>query len=296
MREEGEMTEQTHVSIYDNLLNVIIPLLQSEVRIARYALAERLATHRSPLVQRGQKVFSQNDEDGITFAILERLSLPKGIFCELGVGNGLENNTLALAAAGWRGAWIGGEDLAFDVNIAADAQPNFAYRKAWITRDNVVTLFLAALADIGESHADLISLDLDGNDLYLTEALLDAGVQPQIFILEYNAKFPPPIQFVIDYDPQHRWHFDDYYGASLAAFNDLLRRYNYFLACCNATGVNAFFVHERHRQLFSDVPNDIGKLYEPPRHFLTGLDFSGHPVSRRTVEKILRSLSKPVNR
>jgi hypothetical protein len=287
------MTENTHASIYDYLLNVIFPLLHSDVRIARYAWADRLTAHRNPLVQRGQKVFSQNDEDGITFAILERLNLAKGIFCEFGVGNGLENNTLALAAAGWRGAWIGGEDLAFDLESVTDTQPNLSYRKAWVTRENVVPLYRAALADIEESHTDLISLDLDGNDLFLAEALLDAGAQPQIFIAEYNAKFPPPIHFVIDYDPQHRWHFDDYYGASLTAFNELFRRYNYFLVCCNATGVNAFFVHERHRQLFSDVPSDIGKLYEPPKHFLTGLDFAGHPVSLRTVEKILRGLRKP---
>lgn len=50
----------------------------------------------SPIVNDGAKFFSQNDEDGILMHLLDRMSKPSGVFVELGVGDGLENNTLLL--------------------------------------------------------------------------------------------------------------------------------------------------------------------------------------------------------
>src|SRR5947209_3607764 len=63
---------------------------------------------KNPLNRFGGKYFSQADEDGITLEIIKRLGIKTGTFAELGVGNGLENNTLILLANGWRGFWIGG--------------------------------------------------------------------------------------------------------------------------------------------------------------------------------------------
>jgi hypothetical protein len=71
-------------------------------------------------------------------------------------------------------------------------------------------------------------------------ARLEHGVRPKLFIAEYNAKFPPAIDFRIAYDETHTWKSDDYYGASLKSLADLLGRYGYTLVCCNTSGVNAF--------------------------------------------------------
>lgn len=46
------------------------------------------------------KVYSQSDEDGITLAIVRRLDIARGVFAELGVGDGVENNTLVFLALG----------------------------------------------------------------------------------------------------------------------------------------------------------------------------------------------------
>ena len=69
----------------------------------------------NPLNKFGRKVFSQSYEDGITLEIVRRLEIMSstGTYVELGVGNGLENNTLVLASLGWKGVWIGGESLDF---------------------------------------------------------------------------------------------------------------------------------------------------------------------------------------
>jgi len=247
--------------------------------------------HPNPLTAYGGRVYSQNDEDGLTFEILRRIGRVKGVFCEFGVGDGLENNTLALVAAGWSGFWVGGEDLAFTTNPGQASNLRFHYEKRWVTRSNIVELYGLGLGAIRESRCDVMSLDLDGNDYYFVEALLKAGAAPDLFIVEYNAKFMPPIRFKIDYQEDHRWQTDDYYGASLCSYNELFERHGYFLACCSLAGVNAFFVKQEHRSRFAEVPREIESLYSPARHFLSRLQSSGHKTSLRTIEKFFSELN-----
>jgi hypothetical protein len=245
---------------------------------------EIIRTHANPLNRRGRQCFSQADEDGITMEILKRLGLDNGVFAEFGVGNGLENNTLILGALGWRGFWVGGEDLAFD----ADAAPRLQFTKARIDLANVVDLSRAGTQHFGVASPDVISLDLDGNDIYFVEALLEAAMLPRLFIVEYNAKFPPPVRFQIVYDAAHVWRGDDYLGASLASLVTLFGRFGYQLVCCNAhTGANAFFVRKDDMTAFADVPTDIDVLYTPPRLFPYNRFF--HARSPKVAEAIFRT-------
>ncbi len=207
------------------------------------------------------------------------------------MGNGTENNTLALLAAGWSGFWVGGEELAFDYNPGRIAEPNFSFLKQWVSLSNIVELYRTGLAVIRQRECNVVSLDLDGNDFYLAEKLLSAGALPAVFIVEYNAKFRPPIHFKIAYDENHRWMGDDYFGASLCEFYELFSRHGYFLVCCNTIGVNAFFVREEFRESFRDVPLAVEELYESPKYYLYGLETSGHKTSMRTIEGICRRLN-----
>ncbi len=244
------------------------------------------ADHANPLNRRGYKCFSQGDEDGITLEILRRIDcLGAGVFAEFGVGDGTENNTLILAALGWRGIWIGGETLQFDLND--NNGNNFAYLHEWITGENIVSLATTGLARIGAQNPDVISLDLDGNDVYLIQKLLQGGIRPKLFIVEYNAKFPPPIRFQIAYDAGHKWKGDDYFGASLTTFNDLFANGGYQLVCCNSqTGSNAFFVDSRYSEFFMDVPTELTQLYCEPRYHR--YKYHGLKQSVRTIKKIFR--------
>jgi len=239
--------------------------------------------HRNPLNRAGKKCFSQTDEDGITLEILRRIDrLEDGVFAEFGVGDGTENNTLILAALGWRGFWVGGQDLA----VAFEGSRRFAYEKAWITAENILALTRSCLQRVDATQIDVISLDLDGNDIYLVERLLASGLRPKLFIVEYNAKFPPPVKFQITYDPDHVWQSDDYFGASLSSFAALFAGYGYRLVCCNShTGTNAFFIEGALSEHFADVPTDIYQLYAEPRYFL--YEGFGHQTSPRTLAKIL---------
>lgn len=285
------------INWFKNLLRrfrdfLLAPISTSIVELHDLVLAEQSETlrtrHANPLNRAGFKIFSQTDEDGITLEILRRIGVTgEGTYAEFGVGDGLENNTLALAAHGFRGFWVGGQKLAFD---SVDSE-RFTYIRDWITLDNIVALARRGLKSVGIDDLDVLSLDLDGNDLYFTSALLEAGIRPKLFISEYNAKFPPPIEFSIDYDAKHIWKQDDYMGASLASLAKLFQAHGYLLVCCNShSGANAFFVDHKYANAFTDVPKRIEELYVPPRYHL--FKSYGHARSPRTAALMLRGRQK----
>lgn len=239
----------------------------------------------NPLNQFGRKCFSQTDEDGITLEIIKRLGIDKGFFIEFGVQGGLETNTLILAALKWRGFWVGNEELSFNY------QPTkrFQYVRDWVTLENILGIVRYGLDKFNQKEVDVVSMDLDGNDIYFIRKLLENNILPKLFIAEYNAKFPPPVEFKIKYDPNHTWRFDDYFGASLTSLNDLFTEFGYQLVCCNSyTGANAFFVKKEFMSAFEDVPKDIADIYIEPRYDVPKQ--LGHPASTKVVETIIEDL------
>jgi len=225
------------------------------------AISTRQSQHPNTFMRYGKKCFSQNDEDGLTLEILNRLGIENGVFVEYGVGDGFENNTLILLSLGWKGIWIGGESLSFETSKSK----RLSFYKEWVTKENVASLALNGLRDIQYSNPDVISFDLDGNDLYFCKELLDAGLSPSLFIVEINAKFPIPVRFSIDYNPAHNWDDDDYHGASLMSFVDLFTKFGYSLVCVNAaSGHNAFFVKSENIDKFPEIPEKLEDLWIEP--------------------------------
>jgi hypothetical protein len=256
-----------------------IPALYDLVLRAEWARSADSA--KNPLNRFGAKYFSQADEDGITLEITRRLGIKAGTFAELGVGNGLENNTLILLASGWRGFWIGVQELNFNHMLNPK---RFVYFKDRITLDNLTSIFDRGLKELKITELDCLSIDLDGNDYYFSRELLQSGIRPKLFILEYNPKFPPPIRWVMPYNPTHRWDSSDYFGASLGSYYDLLTRFSYKLLCCNAaTGVNAFFVRNEYGNDFAEVPRNIEDIFMRVRHYLP----RGNSTSPKTIEQML---------
>ena len=237
---------------------------------------KRQYQHPNPLNKSKFFGFSQNEEDGITIEILKRIGLTSGTFVEFGVGDGTENNTIILLADGWKGSWFGGQDIALDTSRSS----RLSFTKTWITKENIVDLYKSAGA-----ASEVISLDLDGNDIYFVEELLKSGAEPQLFIVEYNAKFPPSIRFQIPYNDKHTWGYDDYFGASLRSFCDLFEKYGYMLVCCNISGANAFFVRNSCREKFSDVPTTLDEIYSEPFYFSRHRKM--HPTSVETVQLLI---------
>ena len=269
-----------HTLLNSQLLTIIKDL------VVKQSYIERKKNCTNPFNKYGRKCFSQTDEDGITHEIIKRLGINKGTYAEFGVGDGMENNTLLLASLGWKGFWVGGEDLVFDY----PQNDRFNYTKEWITLENIIKVSKENMKKMNIENLDVISLDLDGNDFHFCESILRNNLNPKLFIIEYNSKFFPPIEFIMDYDQFHNWQLDDYYGASLQSFNNLFNNYEYKLICCNShTGTNAFFVKNEFSTLFKEVPDSIDKIFMEP-NFDLACKF-GHFSSNRVISNIMNRVT-----
>jgi hypothetical protein len=267
----------------DGLLGPKLQPIVDELRTANLQFP-RDPTTPNPLLDCGRRYFSQNDEDGILLEILRRVGIVKpSIFLEFGVGDGTENNTIILLALRWRGVWVGGSALAFEV----PQNSRLSFLRQWITSDNAATLATEALATLklGLKDVRVASIDLDGNDAHIARALLTAGLAPDVFVLEYNAKFPPNIEFEMPYNSAHVWKGDDYFGVSLKSWTNILSPAGYILVACNANGCNAFFVKASYASRFADVPTEIEKLYRIGHYRRCAT--AGHPTSGRTVRRLI---------
>ncbi len=247
--------------------------------------AELLRDTKNPLNRFGQKYYSQNEEDGILLEILKRtelLSSPSSRrFIEFGVGNGLENNSLILLMHGFKGVWVGNEELAIDTSKSNKLK----YIKTWLTLDNMAAVLEQSIEYLGQPEIDVMSMDLDGNDLYFINFFMHARILPKVIVTEYNAKFPPPIEFTVAYDPNHNFN-SDYMGASIQSIDNLIGR-NYKLVACNITGSNAFYVRNDFAAAFKDVPQNINEKFIPANYGI--VTRVGHNVSPKTIERFINS-------
>ncbi|MBK2297092.1 FkbM family methyltransferase [Francisella philomiragia] len=240
----------------------------------------------NPMLQ-GWSSFSQCDEDGIIEEILNRISplttLSKTCV-EMCCGNGVENNTHLLLLSGYRGVWFDGSNENIDyiksqLGLQDYGNDYLLLKRDFITLQNIVGLINDSINFLGTDNFDVFSLDIDGNDYYILSKIISLS-SPKIIVCEYNAKFKPPLRVKQAYDSNHAWASDDYYSASLQTFVDLLSG-RYTLICCNASGVNAFFVRNDLLDNFTIYPVDM--LFQIPKYNLCG-SYLSHPSSMKWLK------------
>ncbi len=211
---------------------------------------DRLAelSTRTPISRAGEyepinayekKHYSQNGEDGILLELFARLRIADPFFVEFGTGDGTELNARLLAQTyGWKGILIEGNDGKYaQLEQTYRETPAVTTVRAIITAENIAAL----LAEYGAPREfDLLSVDIDGNDYYVWEAL--AEYRPRVAVIEFNGAYPPPQRWVMPYYPMNDWRGDDYYGASLSSMTELGKRLGYALVGVDNNMVNAFFV------------------------------------------------------
>ena len=229
-------------------------------------LRASLATDHKRLEHYGYKVYSQGDEDGIIEEIFKRLNIKSGQFCEIGVENGLECNSLFLIHKGWRGTWIEGNENQIEAiyskfNSIIPQRLNVKHHMVSIENVNK----LIAESYNTEAELDFLSIDIDGNDIYLFDAL---DIRPKVICIEYNAKFPANISKAQIYDPNRNWQVTDYMGSSLKAIREVASKKGYRLVGTNLTGSNAFFVRDELCGFLFSADSSSENLYNPPRYYL----------------------------
>jgi hypothetical protein len=189
------------------------------------------------LLARRFRISSQNQEDGLTLALLLEAGTTNRRFVEIGSGLSGGNSGFLARDLGWTGLMVDGHTA--HMEQVARRFPSVTAVAAWVTREN--------LGELITSHGfggeiDFFSLDLDGNDYWLWESLTEC--RPRVVVLEYNSIYGPARSVTIPYDAQfdrHK-HHTTYYGASLTALTRLSARKGYRLVAVEPTGVNAYFL------------------------------------------------------
>ena len=192
------------------------------------------------------KVYSQFGDDGIIQYLVNNVEVESRTFVEFGVENYTESNTrFLLVNDNWRGLVIDGDEA----NVRYIKGDDIYWRHdltavhSFVDKSNINEI-IAANGFSGP--LGILSIDIDGNDYWLWEAITVA--EPAIVIVEYNSVFGPERAVTIPYDPAFRRtaaHPSNLYaGCSLKALCLLAGQKGYAFVGSNSSGNNAYFVRE----------------------------------------------------
>jgi hypothetical protein len=191
------------------------------------------------------RAFSQNGEDGILLFVFALIGMGQRRSVEICAGDGIQCNTANLIVNhGWHGLLVDGNErlLQNGREFYSRLGDTFCYPpklvSTWITRENVNQI----VKDNGfEGAIDLLSLDLDGVDYWVWQAL--DVIRPRVVIAEVQCIWGRDRAVTVPYAHDFRSRFIDrfgvYSGASLPAFVKLARKKGYRLVGVQRLGFNA---------------------------------------------------------
>ncbi|MAZ34031.1 MAG: hypothetical protein CMO06_12880 [Thalassospira sp.] len=205
----------------------------------------------------GFRCYSQFEEDGIILYLLSLVGKKKRTVVEICCGTGDECMAANLIINhGFKGYLFDGS--AENVRAAKRffkgqkdcllVEPSIEH--AWITRSNVNDL-LKKIGAIGE--IDLLSLDMDGNDYYIWQAI--EVINPRICVFEIHNIIPSDLALTIPYSDgfyamDKRGGELDFRSVSLLAMIKLSTSKGYTMVGSHKHGFNVFFVR-------NDLLNDL---------------------------------------
>lgn len=167
--------------------------------------------------------FSQFDEE----FIIRKLwgNRPPGRCADIGARSRRGSNVAALLDKGWFCQLIDRDPNGLLKDFPVTPKSNHQIIGATVTPANINVLLARNL--------DLLSIDVDGNDYYLWQAV---NQTPEIVVIETNPKMPTGVQGLNDRK------IKSYFGCSIPKMIELGESKGYSLHC--KTGVNLVFVRE----------------------------------------------------
>jgi hypothetical protein len=195
----------------------------------------------------GFKVHSQFEEDGILLYIFSIIGTTNKRVIEICAGDGFEcMATNLIVNHGWYGLLFDGDEelVKRGTKFFADNPSTWLYppiyKQAWLTRENIDQL-IEENGFVGE--IDLLSLDMDGNDYYIMEAI--KVVKPRVIICETQNVIPSDLALTIPYKSdfiKKEGSHPDFSSVSLLAMKKLLNKKGYRLIGSHRLGFNAIFM------------------------------------------------------
>lgn len=215
----------------------------------------------SEIQDAGFRCYSEFEEDGIILYLLSLIDARDRTVVEMCCGSGDECMAANLIINhGFKGHLFEGDK--FRVRNAKNffsrqkdcrcVKPNITH--AWITKSNVNDLITAS-GVAGE--VDVFSLDVDGNDYHIWEAI--DVIQPRICVFETHDIVPTDLAVTVPYSDDFvamdkTGAEKDFRSASLAAMDKLSRSKGYTLVGSHKHGFNVFYVRNDLLNQFLPTP------------------------------------------
>ena len=160
--------------------------------------------------------------------LCEELEIYSGYYVDIGASDGWSSSSTYPFAKSKRFS-----GLSVELDDKKFKKMKFIYKKfnnthlsnSKVTPENVVNLLKEFKVP---QNFDVLNLDIDSYDLFVIKKLLNS-YQPKIVSMEINEKIPPPIYFTVTYDENHFWKADHFFGCSIQAAYDELRKFDYKL-------------------------------------------------------------------
>lgn len=206
--------------------------------------------------------FSQNGEDGILDVLRKKLNKTNRYFIEIGAADGIDNNSAWLVIAEkYRGLMIEGnpELVTRARRMVGHHSIGLQILQSFVSVDSIQPIKQASQY----KDPDVFSLDIDGNDYYIANALFGAGFRPKICVVEYNSVYGPDstktIKYATDFVYSRAHHSELYYGVSIAGWRKFFESQGYQFVTVDRNGVNAFFVDPQY--FSSDFLNNVNPRF-----------------------------------
>lgn len=184
-----------------------------------------------------------------------------GSVVDIAASDGLSQSSTVgfFSAQGWRGLAVEMDPMKFSQLALSYSRMNGAsLARMRITPSNIVSTLQAF--EIAQDFT-VFNLDIDSYDLRVLESALRGGYRPGIISMEINEKIPSGVFFTVEFDENHYWQGDHFYGCSLDAAYEILRPFGYALHKLqynNALFVRSDLSTEGVRDLAPDLAFDLG--------------------------------------
>lgn len=194
-------------------------------------------------------VYSQFGEEPLWDFIFGKIGVTNKFLVDFGAGGlGCEmSNSRSLIERGWKGLRMDGEP-----------DPDTDIKKEFITKENIIELFKKYNVP---QEFDFLSIDVDGNDYWILDTLLDEYA-PRVICAEFNGTIAKDVSKAMKYNPNHSWGENDYYGFSFEAGKKLGHKHDYAVVH-QVNTTNMYFI----RKDLINWQNEFGVTYDPnPYH------------------------------